>query len=675
MGSTRLKGKSLHDICGDPLLLKVIKQVKKSNLISDLIVVTTTLKEDEPIIDLCKKNNLKFFRGSKNNVLERYFKAAEITKGEIIVRITGDCPLIAPDTIDEVIEGFLQSNCSYVSNTNPYTRSEGQDVEVFSYETLKFAAQNASEVIDLEHVTLYMKKDRLLPKKNINHNFYKFSDLKLSVDYIEDLNFVRKVWVNLEKTFTKKEYYTYKEIIMALHQTDREGKTPIINDGLYLSILKSCKNQETKPLVLSKSIKLLEESNKFIPGGAQTYSKSWRPHIKGVSPIFLKAGKGSIVHDVDNNEFVDLIQGLLPNILGYANEDVNKAVSEVASKGHSFSLPHELEILLAKKLCQIIPCAEKVRFGKNGSDATAGAVRVARAFTARENVAVCGYHGWQDWFIGSTSRKAGVPKSTIDLVHSFKYNDLSDLEKVLSSRKDQFAAVILEPVNFFWPNDDYLRKVKEITHKHGALLIFDEICSGFHFGIGGAQKLFGVEPDLATFGKAMGNGWPISCIVGRSDVMQVFEDAFFSFTFAGDIASIAAALKVIEILEDGQAYENMRIAGKTICDGAKVMAEASGLANIFKLDGHHNWSVFDFLDTNGQTDHATKTLWIQELTRNGILILTTINISASMDQYCINKVLKAFAKGFNKIKKCREENINPIDLIDGPIPIPAFKAR
>ena len=156
MGSTRLRGKSLYDICGDPLLLKVIKQVKKSNLISDLIVVTTTLKEDEPIIDLCKKNNLKFFRGSKNNVLERYFKAAEITKGEIIVRITGDCPLIAPDTIDEVIEGFLQSNCSYVSNTNPYTRSEGQDVEVFSYETLKFAAQNASEVIDLEHVTLYI---------------------------------------------------------------------------------------------------------------------------------------------------------------------------------------------------------------------------------------------------------------------------------------------------------------------------------------------------------------------------------------------------------------------------------------------------------------------------------------------------------------------------------------
>ena len=675
MGSTRLRGKSLMGICGEPLLLKVINQVKGSNLVSEVIVVTTNLEEDEPIVELCKKINLRFFRGSKNNVLERYFKAAEITKADIIVRITGDCPLIAPDTIDEVIEGFLKSNCSYVSNTNPYTRSEGQDVEVFDNETLKIAYKNANEEIDLEHVTLYMKKDRLLSKKNIKHCFYKLSDLKLSVDYIEDLNFVREVWSNLEKNLSKKEYYTYKEIIMALHQTKREGKTFIVNDGLYLSILKSCKYEKTEPLTLTKSFKLLEESDKFIPGGAQTYSKSWRPHIKGVSPIFLKSGKGSIVYDVDDNEFVDLIQGLLPNILGYANEHVNNAVMEVASKGHSFSLPHELEISLAKKLCQIIPCAEKVRFGKNGSDATAGAVRVARAFTGRENVAVCGYHGWQDWFIGSTSRKAGVPKGTIDLVHNFKYNDLLDLEKVLSSRKDQFAAVILEPVNFFWPNNDYLQKVKEITHKHGALLIFDEICSGFHFGIGGAQKLFGVMPDLATFGKAMGNGWPISCIVGRSDIMQVFEDAFFSFTFAGDVASIAAALKVIEILEDGKAYENMRSAGKTICDGAKVMAEASGLANMFKLDGHHNWSIFDFVNEKGQSDPAIKTLWIQELTRNGVLILTTLNVSASMDQYCINKVLKAFAKGFNKIKQCREENINPIDLIDGPIPIPAFRAR
>ena len=674
MGSSRLRGKSLSDICGDPLLLKVIKQVKNSSLISDLIIVTTDQKEDNEIREFCQKNDLKVFSGSKDDVLSRYVKAAEITNADIVVRITGDCPLIAPDTIDEVIEEFIKSDYSYASNTYPYTRSEGQDVEVFSAKILEYTAKNANDKIDKEHVTLFIKKNRLISKHNVIHDYFEFTDLKLSVDYIEDLNFVRKVWSNLEKEFSKKEFYIYSEIVMALNQIENLNNK-YINDGLYLSILNSINEDSSKPLTLTNSFKFLEESNKYIPGGAQTYSKSWRPHIKGVSPIFLESGKGSIVKDVDSNEFVDLIQGLLPNILGYANDEVNKAVIDIAAKGHSFSLPHKLEILLAKKLCQIIPCAEKVRFGKNGSDATAGAIRVARAYTGRENVAVCGYHGWQDWFIGSTSRKAGVPKGTIDLVHTFKYNDLVDLERVLMTRKDEFAAVILEPVNFFWPDKNYLKELKELVHKHGALLIFDEICSGFHFGIGGAQELFGVKPDLATFGKAMGNGWPISCIVGKSNIMQVFEDAFFSFTFAGDIASIAASLKVIEILEKGTAYKKMQAAGKTICDGARFMAEATGLKEIFKLEGHYNWSIFDFIDNNGETDAATKALWIQEVTRNGVLILTTINISSSLDQYCIDKVLNAFAKGFKKVQYCKDNKLNPSDLLDGPIPIPAFKAR
>ncbi len=675
MGSSRLKGKSLSKICGEPLLLKVLNQVKGSSLITDCIVVTTDLVEDNAIQELCQENNCKVFRGNKDDVLSRYSKAAEITNSDVVVRITGDCPLIAPDTIDEVIKEFLNAKCSYASNTFPYTRSEGQDVEVFSVDTLRYTAKNAFEEIDKEHVTLFMKKNRLISKINVSHQYYAFTDLKLSVDYNEDLNFVRKIWSNLEKEFSKKEFYTYSEIVMALKKIENIKSKNIINDGLYMSILNSTNDAPAEPLSLSNSLSLLDESNKYIPGGAQTYSKSWRPHIKGVSPIFLESGKGSIVKDVDNNEFVDLIQGLLPNILGYANDEINKTITEIAKKGHSFSLPHKLEIDLAKKLCQIIPCAEKVRFGKNGSDATAGAVRVARAYTGKENVAVCGYHGWQDWFIGSTSRKAGVPKGTIDLVHTFKYNDLVDLERVLMKKKGQFAAVILEPVNFFWPKENYLREVKEIAHKHGALLIFDEICSGFHFGIGGAQELFGVKPDLATFGKAMGNGWPISCIAGKSEIMQVFEDAFFSFTFAGDVASIAASLKVIEILEKGNAYENMRAAGITICDGAKAMAKATGLGDYFKLHGHHNWSIFDFIDQNGNSDSAIKALWIQEVTRSGVLILTTINISASLDQYCVDKVLKAFAKGFKRVKYCRDNKLDPKDLIDGPIPIPAFKAR
>jgi glutamate-1-semialdehyde aminotransferase len=316
-----------------------------------------------------------------------------------------------------------------------------------------------------------------------------------------------------------------------------------------------------------------------------------------------------------------------------------------------------------------------VRFGKNGSDATAGAVRVARAHTNREHVAVCGYHGWQDWFIGSTSRKAGVPKSVQELVHPFPYNDLEALDRLLSSKEEKFAAVIMEPVNFFWPDAGYLEKVKEITHKHGALLIFDEICSGFHFGLGGAQKLFDVIPDLATFGKAMGNGWPISCIAGRREIMQVFEDAFVSFTFAGDVSAMAASLKVLDILESGDAYARMSAAGTKLFDGALVMANQAGLENNFVLKGHPHWPIFSFVDQNGEDDPVTRALWIQELTRRGVLILTTFNISSALDEASVNTVLSSFAHAFKRVAKAKNLGIDPATWLDGPPCTPAFKAR
>jgi glutamate-1-semialdehyde 2,1-aminomutase len=246
---------------------------------------------------------------------------------------------------------------------------------------------------------------------------------------------------------------------------------------------------------------------------------------------------------------------------------------------------------------------------------------------------------------------------------------------LLSDKPGQFAAVIMEPVNFVWPAADYLEKVKEITHRHGALLIFDEICSGFHFGLGGAQKLFGVTPDLATFGKAMGNGWPISCIVGRRDIMKVFEDAFVSFTFAGDVSAMAAAMKVLDILESGEAYARISAAGTKLFDGARVLAAAAGLQSSFQLKGHPHWSLFSFVDDKGEDDPTTRALWIQEVTRRGVLILTTFNISAALDESSVTTVLSAFAHAFKRVALARSQGIRSESWLDGPIPIPAFRAR
>ncbi|HEV2643619.1 MAG TPA: aminotransferase class III-fold pyridoxal phosphate-dependent enzyme, partial [Candidatus Elarobacter sp.] len=372
---------------------------------------------------------------------------------------------------------------------------------------------------------------------------------------------------------------------------------------------------------------------------------------------------------------VDLIQGLLPNILGYAHPDVDRAAFARASQGHSFSLAHPLEVELAERLVRIIPCAEMVRYGKNGSDATAGAVRAARAFTKRDRVAVCGYHGWQDWYIGSTSRSAGVPDAVRALTHTFPYNDLEALDRILGAHPGEFAAVVMEPFNFFWPADGYLAGVRDIAHRHGALLVFDEICTGFHLGLGGAQKMFGVTPDLATFGKAMGNGYPISCIVGRADVMQTFDDVFVSFTFAGDASAIAASMAVLDVLEHTDAYLRLESAGRRLADGARALAVQAGLGDRFQVHGHHNWSLLRFLTAEGADDPLLKAVWTQEVTRRGVLVLATHNVCAALDTDTIETVLRAYAEAFKRVGGLVRDGADLSAQLDGPVPTPAFRAR
>ncbi len=244
---------------------------------------------------------------------------------------------------------------------------------------------------------------------------------------------------------------------------------------------------------------MLERALKAIPLGSQTFSKSKTAYPEGVSPHFMKRGEGSHVWDVDGNEYIDFVNGLASITLGYNDPDVTDAVKAQLEEGTIFSLPHEIEIKVTEKIIEMVPCAEMVRFGKNGSDATAGAIRLARANTKRDHVAVCGYHGWQDWYIGSTSRNLGVPSSVRDLTHSFTYNDLDSLEQLFEKCPDQIAAVIIEPMNSTAPNNGFLEGVTVLAQKNGAILIFDETITGFRYANGGAQEYFGVIPDLAVF--------------------------------------------------------------------------------------------------------------------------------------------------------------------------------
>ena len=257
----------------------------------------------------------------------------------------------------------------------------------------------------------------------------------------------------------------------------------------------------------------LKRAELTIPLGSQTFSKSRTQYPVGISPLYAEKAKGPYIWDIDGNRYIDLVSSLASITLGYADSEINNHVKRQLKKAVSMSLPGKLEVEVSELLCEIVPSAEMVRFGKNGSDATTAAIRLARAFTGRDHIIVCGYHGWQDWYISSTTRNKGIPKSVGDLTHKFEFNNISSLQEIFTKYPKEIAAVIMEPMNVEFPESGFLEGVKELATLYGAVLIFDETITGFRLAPGGAQELFGVTPDLSTFGKGMANGFPISAVL------------------------------------------------------------------------------------------------------------------------------------------------------------------
>lgn len=392
----------------------------------------------------------------------------------------------------------------------------------------------------------------------------------------------------------------------------------------------------------AQSEALLARALQSIPLGSQTFSKSKTQYPLGVSPYFIARGEGARVWDVDGNEYLDFINSLCAVTLGYNDPDVTAAVRRQLDDGVIFSLPHVLEMQVAEKIIEMVPCAEKVRFGKNGSDATAGAIRVARAFTGREHVAVCGYHGWQDWYIGSTARHAGVPEATRALTHTFAYNDLASLEKVFAEYPGQIAAVIMEPMNVFPPENNFLARVKALAHAHGALLIFDETITGFRYANGGAQALLGVIPDLATFGKGLANGYPLSAVAGRADVMQWMEEVFFSFTFGGETLSLAAALATLEKLQREPVLDTIRQRGEQLMSGLQALLVKHHADALFSVAGDPTWSFLLPKEVAPYSIWELKTLFLQEMFARGVLTLGTHNLSYAHSEADIQQLLAVY---------------------------------
>ncbi|MGQ0671762.1 MAG: aminotransferase class III-fold pyridoxal phosphate-dependent enzyme [Hyphomicrobium sp.] len=404
----------------------------------------------------------------------------------------------------------------------------------------------------------------------------------------------------------------------------------------------------------ARSLELLRRAEHAVPGQAQTFSKSWTQYPRGVAPVFAVKASGGHVWDADGNQFIDWPMALGPLLLGHNHPAVTAAIHSQLQDGIAFSLPTLSELELSERLIAWFPYAERVRFGKNGSDATAGAIRAARAYTRRELVLCCGYHGWQDWYVGTTTRHAGVPEAVRRLTIPFTYNDAKALEGLLDAHAGQVAAVIMEPMGIVEPTAGYLADVRHLCDKHGAVLIFDECWTGFRIHRQGAYGRFGVAPDLACFGKAIGNGVPISVLLGRAEVMDVLSEAFFSFTFGGDLMGIAAATAVLDVLEREPVLEYADRLGIGLMSGMRGLIARHGLEGFVGVDGYGARHVMSFKG-DGRDGLLLKSVFQQEGLARGVLAAGWHAPSYAHTQADVDTTLRAYDEAFAVLRTGLEQ--------------------
>jgi glutamate-1-semialdehyde aminotransferase len=423
------------------------------------------------------------------------------------------------------------------------------------------------------------------------------------------------------------------------------------------------------PRSLAASDALWARAERVIPCGTQTLSKAPSQFVRGVYPKYLVEGHGCRVVDADGNQYVDYPMALGAVLLGHAYPAVVEAVARQARAASLFTLMHPLEVEVAERLVDFIPCAEMVRFVKNGSDATAAAIRLARAYTARQRVAYCGYHGWHDWFAGTTPLAAGVPPALTDLVRPFKYNQLDTLAGLLEEHPGEYAAIILEQ-GAEEPQDRFLHRVRDLAHRHGAVFVWDEIVTGLRWAKGGAQEYYGVVPDLACFGKALGNGLPIAAVVGGRALMSEFSRVFVSMTYGGDALALAAARAVLDEIERQPVIEHLWGTGAYWLAGARAAVGGSGVA--MRVGGAGPRSHFEFQDQDGFDAIEVRALFLQECIKRGVLFGVPIFMSWGHEVADIDETVETVTEALGVVAAAlRDGNLR--ERLEGPPPEVVFR--
>ncbi len=400
---------------------------------------------------------------------------------------------------------------------------------------------------------------------------------------------------------------------------------------------------------ITKSNEIFSRSEGLIPAHTQTLAKGPGQWIRGVAPKYLVKGKGSHVWDADGNEYLDYNMGIGPISLGYCYDKVDEAIKKQLEDGITFSLMHPLEVEIAELVKSVVPNTESVRYSKTGCDITTAAVRLARAFTGREKVLCCGYHGWHDWYIGVTDRNKGIPEAVKDLTYTISYNDI---QSVKDSIDKDTACVILEPFVFEEEKNNFLTELRKVCDEYGTLLIFDEMWTGFRIAKGGAQEYFNVKADLACFSKAVANGMPISILTGRADVMKLLEkDVFFFTTFGGEALSLAAAKATLNEIIQKNLPEVLDRQGKKLKDGYNKITAELGM-NYTSCSGYNCRTIMTFNgDLSGCNPLEMKSLVQQEMIKRGVLWGGFHNMCLSHTDEDIEYTLKAYREVLPILKK------------------------
>jgi len=429
-----------------------------------------------------------------------------------------------------------------------------------------------------------------------------------------------------------------------------------------------------------KGQRLWKRAKEVIPMGTQLLSKTSEQFLPEQWPSYFKRAKGIEVWDLDGNRFLDFtIMGVGSCILGYADPDVNKAVKKVIDSGNMCTLNSPEEVELAETLLKMENWAGMVRYARTGGEAMAVAVRIARAYTGRDKVAFCGYHGWHDWYISANLseeknldghllpglKPLGVPRALLGTAFPFTYNRPAELEEI--TEKNEIGVIVMEPLRSYYPADGFLEKVRVIADKHKAVLIFDEITSGFRMRVGGAYQLFNVEPDIVVYGKAISNGYPMAAIIGRSEIMEKAEESFISSTYWTERIGPAAALATMKKMKERDVPSHLIKMGKKIMEGWNEIAEEEGLK--IRTSGIPPLPKFSFEYENSR---ALMTLFTQEMLKNGFLARESVYLSYSHKEKDVDKYLKAVKDVFKIIKKGLDKG-KIKEMLKGPIAVAGFK--